>query len=81
MLFIESLKKFANCEAARCNAFQIKKLNVSEFLRNFAQIFFKTLLNNLNTHDQIKHSINFTEKKTTRIDCVYNISQDEFITL
>ena len=51
MLFIESSKKFVNCEIARCKAFQIKKLNVSKFFRNFAQMFFEMLLNNLNTHD------------------------------
>ena len=37
------------------------------------------LLNNLNTHDQIKHSINFMKEKILCIDCVYNISQDKFI--
>ena len=42
-------------------------------------MFFKMLSNNLNTHDQIEHSINFVKKKTLRIDCVYNMSQDEFV--
>ena len=42
-------------------------------------MFFETLLNSLNTHDQIKHSINFVKEKTSRIDCVYNMSQDEFV--
>ena len=51
ILFIENLKKFASCETARCEILQIKKLNVSKFLRNFAQMFFKMLSNNLNTHD------------------------------
>ena len=32
------------------------------------------LLNNLNTHDQIEHSIDLMKEKTLRIDCVYNIS-------
>ena len=40
-------------------------------------MFFEVLLNNLNTHDQIKHSIDFVKEKTPRIDCVYNMSQDE----
>ena len=79
MLFIKNSKKFANCEATRCEVFQIKKLNVSKFLKDFAQIFFKVLLNNLNTHDQIEYSINFVKEKTSRINCVYNMSQDEFI--
>ena len=51
MLFIENLKKFANCEVARCDALQIKELNVSKSLKNLAQMFFKTLSNNSNTHD------------------------------
>ena len=38
------------------------------------------LSNNLNTHDQIEHLIDFIKEKTSRIDCVYNMSQDEFIT-
>ena len=42
-------------------------------------MFFEMLLNNLNTHDQVEHSIDFVKKKTSRIDCVYNMSQDEFI--
>ena len=41
-------------------------------------MFFETLLNNLNTHDQVEHSINLVKEKTSRIDCVYNILQDEF---
>ena len=51
MLFIENLKKLASCEITRCEAFQIKELNVSKSLKDFAQIFFKILLKNLNTHD------------------------------
>ena len=79
MLFIESLKKFASREIARYKTFQIEKLNVLKFFRNFAQIFFEILLNNLNTHDQIEHSINFVKEKMSRINCVYNISQNEFV--
>ena len=78
MLFIKNLKKFASCEAARCETLQIKKLNVSKSFKDFAQMFFEVLLNNLNTHDQIEHSINLVKKKTSRIDCVYNMSQDKF---
>ena len=39
------------------------------------------LSNNLNTHDQIKHLIDFVKEKTSRINCVYNISQNKFVTL
>ena len=38
------------------------------------------LSNNLNTHDQIKHLIDFVKEKMSRIDCVYNMSQNKFIT-
>ena len=44
-------------------------------------MFFEMLLNNLNTHDQVEHSIDFVKKKTSRIDYVYNISQDKFVAL
>ena len=81
MLFIESSKKFASRETTRCDAFQIKKLNISESLRNFAQMFFETLLNNLNMHDQIEHSINLVKEKTSHIDCVYNMLQDKLAAL
>ena len=37
------------------------------------------LSNNLNTHNQVEHSINLVKEKTSCINCVYNISQDEFI--
>ena len=37
------------------------------------------LLNNLNTHDQVEHLIDFVKKKTSRIDCVYNMLQNEFV--
>ena len=77
MLFIESSKKFANRETARCEVFQIKKSDVLKSFRNLAQMFSKMLLNNLNTYDQIEHSIDLVKKKTPRIDCVYNMSQDE----
>ena len=81
MLFIESSKKFINCEAARCEALQIEKSNVLKFFKNFAQMFFEVLSNSLNTHDQIEHSIDFMKEKTSRIDCVYNMLQDEFVAL
>ena len=81
MLFIKSSKKLASCEIARCETFQIKKLNMSKSFRNLAQMFFEMLLNNLNTHDQVEHSINFVKEKTSRIDCVYNMSQNEFVAL
>ena len=81
MLFIENSKKFANREAARYETSQIKKSNVSKFFRNLAQVFFEMLLNNLNTHDQVEHSIDFVKEKTPRINCVYNMSQNEFTAL
>ena len=37
------------------------------------------LSNNLNTHDQVEHLIDFVKEKTSRINCVYNMSQDEFV--
>ena len=81
MLFIKNLKKLASREAARCEALQIKKSNVLKSFRNFAQMFFEMLSNNLNTHDQVEHSIDFVKEKTPRIDCVYNMSQDELAAL
>ena len=81
MLFIENSKKLASREAARCKIFQIEKLNVSKFLKDFASMFSEMLLNNLNTHDQVEHSIDFVKEKTPRIDCVYNMSQDELVAL
>ena len=42
-------------------------------------MFFEILLNNLNTHDQVKHLINFVKEKMLCIDCVYNMSQNKFI--
>ena len=44
-------------------------------------MFFEMLLNNLNTHDQIEHLIDFMKEKTSRIDCVYNMSQNELVAL
>ena len=41
-------------------------------------MLFEILSNNLNTHDQVKYSIDFVNEKTSRIDCVYNKSQDKF---
>ena len=79
MLFIESSKKLVSCEAARCEILQIEELNVSKSLKNLAQMFFEMLLNNLNTHDQIEHSIDFVKEKMSRIDCVYNMSQNKFV--
>ena len=47
--------------------------------KNFAQMFCKILLNYLNMQDQVEHSIDFVNRKTLRIDCVYNMLQDNFI--
>ena len=44
-------------------------------------MFFEMLLNNLNTHDQVEYSIDFVKEKTPRIECVYNISQNELVAL
>ena len=44
-------------------------------------MFFEMLLNNLNTHDQVEYLINFVKKKTSRINCVYNILQNKFVAL
>ena len=52
---------------------------MSKSFKDLAQMFFEILLNNLNTHDQIKHSINLVKKKTSRIDCIYNMSQNKFV--
>ena len=52
---------------------------MSKSLKNLAQMFFEILLNNLNTHNQVKHLIDFMKEKTSRIDCVYNMSQDKLV--
>ena len=79
MLFIENLKKLANREVARCETLQIEESNVSKFFKNLAQMFFEVLSNSLNTHNQVEYSINFVKEKMSRIDCVYNMSQDELV--
>ena len=54
---------------------------MSKSLKDLAQIFSEILSNNLNTFDQLEHSIDFVNEKTSRSDCVYNILQDELIAL
>ena len=51
MLFIENLKELLNRETTYYETFQIKKSKMFESLKDFAQMFFEMLSNNLNTHD------------------------------
>ena len=40
-------------------------------------MFFETLSNNLNTHNQIKYAINFINNQILRIKSCYNMFQDK----
>ena len=59
--------------ALRCDA--KKKFKIFEQLQNLLKIFSKKLFYQLNAHEKIKHSIDFINDKTSRLDFIYNMSQ------
>ena len=67
-----------NDNAVRCKTMQNKKIKISEQLKNLSKVFLKKLFYQLNAHEKMKHSINFIDDKTSRLNSIYNISQNEF---
>ena len=51
LLLIKSLSQYIKREVMRCEALQIKKLNILKSLQDFAEMFFEAFSDNLNTHD------------------------------
>ena len=56
---------------------QIKKFEIFVSIQNLTKMFFETLSNNLNTHDQIEYVIDFIDNQISRIKSCYNMSQDK----
>ena len=50
-----------------------------EKLKSLSEVFLKKLFDNLNTHDQIEHSINLLSEKLFKGDLIYNILYNELV--
>ena len=72
-----STSQLAKSKVARCDAMQIDESDISTQLQNLEEAFFEILSNSLNTHDQMKHFIDLIESKMSRVDLIYNMSQNE----
>ena len=77
LLSTNSLSQYENRETTRCKAFQSKEKKISAFVKKFAKMFSKTFFDNLNTYDQMKHAIDLIDDKMSRIESIYNMSQNE----
>ena len=60
---------------------QIKKFEIFTSIQNLTKIFFETLSNSLNIHNQIEHAINLIDNQISRIRSYYNMSQDKLSTI
>ena len=60
---------------------QIDESDISAQLQSLEEAFFEVLFNNLNTHDQMKHLIDLIESKMSRVDLIYNMSQNELVAI
>ena len=56
---------------------QIKKFEISASIQNLMKMFFETLSNSLNTHNQVEYAIDFIDNQISRMKSCYNIFQDE----
>ena len=66
----------------RCDTLQMNRNDhIFDIIKKIIEIFFKTLSNNLNTHDQIEHVIDLQSNKKSRFEFIYNMSHDEFIVI
>ena len=77
MLSQKNFKFYSKREFAIINIMQIKKFKISASIQNLTKMFFETLSNSLNTHDQVKYTIDFIDNQISRIKSYYNMSQDK----
>ena len=77
LLSTDSLSQYENRETTRCETLQSKEKKISSSVKEFAKMFSKTLFDSLNTHDQMKHAIDLIDDKMSRIESIYNMSQNE----
>ena len=78
MLFLTQSYQYRRRNAARCDALQVNRNDhIFDAIKEIIEIFFKTLSNSLNTHDQIEHAIDLQSNKKSRFESIYNMSHDE----
>ena len=64
-------------EIMRYDVTQLNDFDMPEQFKNLSKVFSKKLFDNLNTHDQIEHSINLQLNKLFKNDSIYNISHNK----
>ena len=78
MLFLAQNYQYRKRNAARCDVLQVNRNDhIFDAIKKIIEIFFKTLSNNLNTHDQVEHAIDLQSNKKSRSEFIYNMSHDE----
>ena len=82
MLLLAQSYQYRKRNVTRCDTLQINRNDhISDVIKKVVEVFFKTLSNNLNTHDQIEHAIDLQSDKKSRSEFIYNMSHDEFIVI
>ena len=82
MLLLTQSYQYRKRYVARCDNLQINRNDhIFDVIKKIIEIFFKTLSNNLNTHDQIEHVIDLQSNKKSRSEFIYNMSHNEFIVI
>ena len=82
MLLLAQSYQYRRRNVARCDALQVDRNDhISDAIKEVVEIFFKTLSDSLNTHDQVEHAIDLQSGKKPRPGSIYNMSHDEFIAI
>ena len=61
----------------KCEIFEIDKFELFNFINDLMKAFSKIANNNLNTYNQIEHSIDLINNKIFKSNSIYNMSQNE----
>ena len=61
----------------RCEAFEIDEFELFDSINDLMKAFSKIASDNLNTHDQVEHSIDLVNDRILKSNSIYNMSQNE----
>ena len=61
----------------KCEAFKIDEFELFDSINDLMKAFSKIASDSLNTHNQVKHSIDLMNDKILKSSSIYNMSQNE----
>ena len=70
--FRREFRRFVKCEI-----FEIDELELFDFINDLMKAFSEIANDSLNTHNQVKHSIDLMNDRISKSNSIYNMSQNE----